>query len=120
MIPFKIAVVDLQSALSININSAGPFVSSVALDNGVVDLACPFGINSSASFGGCVALERAVIDLHSALVNSNSSTLEVVCPPPGHREKFRKFLQTITHPLTYEALLLSKVESWITRVPSLM
>ena len=42
---------------------------------------CP---STLTTYSGCsVALERAVIDLHSALINSNSSALEVVCPPPG-------------------------------------
>jgi hypothetical protein len=34
-----------------------------------------------------LSLERAVVDLHcgvhSALIHSNSSALEVACPPPG-------------------------------------
>jgi hypothetical protein len=50
----------------------------------------------------------------------NSSTLEVACPPPGHRGKFRNVLQTITHPLTLVAVLVSNVESWMKRVPLLM
>jgi hypothetical protein len=30
-----------------------------------------------------IALKRAIIDLHSRLINSNSSALEIACPPPG-------------------------------------
>jgi hypothetical protein len=51
-------------------------------------------------------------NLGAAGINS-SATLEIGCSPPGHRGKFKKFLQTTTHPLTSEALLLSKVLSWI-------
>jgi hypothetical protein len=46
-------------------------------------------------------LECAVIDLHNGTtLSTQSAALEVACPPPGHRGKFRKFLLTIIHPLT--------------------
>jgi hypothetical protein len=58
--------------------------------------------------------ETRGMDLHLGItISANSSALQVACFPPGHRGKFRKFLQTITHPLTSEALLISKVLSWI-------
>jgi hypothetical protein len=41
----------------------------------------------------------------------NRAALEVACPPPGHGRKIRKFLETITPPLTKLATLVSKVES---------
>jgi hypothetical protein len=34
-------------------------------------------------FVSLIAFKRAVVDLHIALINSNSSALEVACPPPG-------------------------------------
>jgi hypothetical protein len=51
-------------------------------------------------------LEVAVMDLNRALILTNRSTLKVACPPPRHRGNFRKFLQTITHPLTAELAVL--------------
>ena len=70
--------------------------------------------------GGGVALEGAVVDLRIGTIGINSSALEVACGPPGHGRKIKKFLETITPPLTQPALLVSKVESWMTRVPSSM
>jgi hypothetical protein len=59
-----------------------------------------FGATSTYRYGS-VAVEGAGIDLHiSTTIGTNSSALEVACPPPGHRRKFRKFMLTITHPLT--------------------
>jgi hypothetical protein len=53
--------------------------------------------NSQNSFGmaynggNSVALEYAVVDLHiGTRLSSNSSTLEVACPPPGIGTKFEK------------------------------
>jgi hypothetical protein len=37
----------------------------------------------STYIGGTVAFEGAVVDHQSALININSSALEVACPPPG-------------------------------------
>jgi hypothetical protein len=58
-----------------------------------------------------VVVEGRIIDDKGSTINEDcSSVLKVVCGPPGHRRNFRKFLQTITHPLTSAlAALLSKV-----------
>jgi hypothetical protein len=49
-----------------------------------------------------VALECAVVDIHiGSTVISNSSPLEVACPPPGHGRNIRKILETIIPPLTW-------------------
>jgi hypothetical protein len=66
--------------------------------------------------GGSVALECAVVDLHGAVRNINSAALKVACPPPGHGRKIRKNLETVTLPLTLLAVLVSKIESRMTRV----
>jgi hypothetical protein len=42
-----------------------------------------FKTTYSAAAGGCVALEYAVVDLDIGTIGIHSSTLEVVCPPPG-------------------------------------
>jgi hypothetical protein len=47
-----------------------------------------FKVNSLESFGttynaSAVALKGAVVDLDSALIHTDSSALEVACPPPG-------------------------------------
>jgi hypothetical protein len=47
-----------------------------------------------------IALECAGVDLDICTISINSSALEVACPPPGHRRKIRKILETIT-PSTY-------------------
>jgi hypothetical protein len=60
--------------------------------------------------GSVIAFKHAVVDLRSALININSSALEVACPPPGHRGKFRKFLLTVIYVLTASAVLLSKMQ----------
>jgi hypothetical protein len=40
-----------------------------------------------------VALENAGVDLHiGTSIRINSTPLEVACPPPGHRGKFRKIM----------------------------
>jgi hypothetical protein len=82
---------------------------------------------SQNSFGttyildGSVALEGAIIDLHiSTRLSINSSALEVACGPPGHGRNIRKFLETITPPLTHLAVLASKAESWMARIPNQM
>jgi hypothetical protein len=49
---------------------------------------------------GSVTLEGAVMDLCIGTSGRNSTALEIACGPPGHGEKFRKFLSTIIHPLT--------------------
>jgi hypothetical protein len=56
--------------------------------------------------------ETRGMDLHTGIDDSsNSTTLEVACPPPGHGRNFRKVLETITHALTAPAVLLWKVLS---------
>jgi hypothetical protein len=56
---------------------------------------------------GTIALEGTVIDLQNgAILSVKSSALQVACPPPGHRRKFRNFLLTFAHPLTPAVLLL--------------
>jgi hypothetical protein len=70
-----------------------------------------------------VALEGARVNLHiGTVVHKNCSPLLSWMSRPGigAQRKFRNVLQTITHPLTYKAVLVSKVESWTTRVPSIM
>jgi hypothetical protein len=73
---------------------------------------------STVEFSSAIREERRVVDLYiGTTLGTDSPALEVVCDP-GHRGKFRKCLQTITHPLTVYAVLVSKIESWMTRVPA--
>jgi hypothetical protein len=68
---------------------------------------------------GAVREEYGVVDLYVGTTGINSTALEVACPPPGHGRKIRKILETITPQLTLPpAVFVSKVESWMTRVPS--
>jgi hypothetical protein len=69
-----------------------------------------------------VGVEGRIMDDKSSIKNVDGSTaLEVACPPQaGTWRKIRNVLQTFTHPLTLEAVLVSKVDSWMTRVPSSM
>jgi hypothetical protein len=71
-----------------------------------------------------VGVEGAGVDHHIGAIPSIncSSVLEVVCGAPGigARRTFRNVLQTSTHTLTVRAVLVSKAESWTTRVPSSM
>jgi hypothetical protein len=55
------------------------------------------------------------MDLHIGITSINSSALEVACPAPGigEKKKFRKFLRGASELLTYWAVLLWKVLSWI-------
>jgi hypothetical protein len=71
--------------------------------------------------GGAVALEGAGVDLDICIISINSSALQVACPPPGIGEvKSGTFRETTTPPLTYKAVLASKVESWMATIPSTM
>jgi hypothetical protein len=67
-----------------------------------------------------VGVEGRIMDDKSSTKNADGSALEVVCGAPGHGRIIRKFLCAITHPLTPGAVLVSKVKSWTTRVPSWM
>jgi hypothetical protein len=107
--------------------------TTASINSSALEVVCPPpGIgakkvqeSSDTNFGityiiaGNVAQECGVVDLHIGTIGINSATtLEVACPPPEHGRKFKKILQTITPPLTTKAVLVAKVESWITRAAS--
>jgi hypothetical protein len=63
--------------------------------------------------------ETRGMDLHIGTTeSSNRTALEVAYTPPGIERKIKKILETVTLPPTQSAVLVSKVESWMTRVPA--
>jgi hypothetical protein len=77
--------------------------------------------HSSTYLASAVGVEDRITDDKCSFINVDCpSVLKVVCGAPRHGRKFRGILETIIHPLTSSAVLVSKDELWMARVPSRM